>query len=307
MSRRRKQKPSFISYMRSNFSKRLRIPPDFVKHFNHKVPELVTLKVSSGRCWTVRSKTADHKEYFLEKGWSEFVNENSIEYNDTLLFKLVGDAKLYVKIYGRCCCEKEKVHNKIKERVHNKIMEKVTKDIVSFESKRKSEKEDIIPKKMHCESTTTKNQNAQIVVKDEEGDNDCLGKQVVPHVPLNLRKKQGKMEFQERCQFKSDYPFFIYKLSNTAITKGFLTLPTRFAKDHFGEKTMSPTNVQFIDPEGRTWDVKYRNNSRPYIGEGWKKVVSANAFRDDYVCAFELVHLGDMKLKISVLDVGKYR
>lgn len=45
-------------------------------------------------------------DWFLEKGWPEFVKENSVEEGDFLTFAYAGNATFYVKVFAVNGCRK---------------------------------------------------------------------------------------------------------------------------------------------------------------------------------------------------------
>ncbi|KAA8547273.1 hypothetical protein F0562_003863 [Nyssa sinensis] len=98
--------PSFFKVLIGGFSQKLRIPPAFVKHFNGVVPHKCMLWDSAKRAWHVDMKKVGNNLFF-QKGWGTFVQDNSLETGDFLLFRYAGNSQFYVQMYGKSCCEKD--------------------------------------------------------------------------------------------------------------------------------------------------------------------------------------------------------
>ncbi|KAL3814722.1 hypothetical protein ACJIZ3_015990 [Penstemon smallii] len=92
--------PEFFQiYLPSTWSQRMKIPPAFIKNFDGIVPVFVTLKTSSQLSWQVTTNKID-KNWFFEKGWPEFVQENSLKKWDFLTFCYDGNSSFYVNIFA---------------------------------------------------------------------------------------------------------------------------------------------------------------------------------------------------------------
>lgn len=48
---------------------------------------------------------------FFREGWWKFVEDNSLELGDFLIFKFDRKSKFFIRIYGRTACEKELPHS----------------------------------------------------------------------------------------------------------------------------------------------------------------------------------------------------
>ncbi|EYU31617.1 hypothetical protein MIMGU_mgv1a021146mg, partial [Erythranthe guttata] len=87
------------------YSERMRIPPDFIEKFGRKKPAIVTLKTTSGISFRADMKKINEC-WFLEKGWPEFVKENSVEEGDFLTFSYAGKSVFNVKVFAKNGCIK---------------------------------------------------------------------------------------------------------------------------------------------------------------------------------------------------------
>ncbi|XVF84239.1 hypothetical protein PTKIN_Ptkin17bG0009800 [Pterospermum kingtungense] len=110
MSRRRR--PCFFKILIFDFSTHLRIPHAFAKNFEADLPRtlpqefvLETL-TSAKRFWHVDlDKGADNCFYF-GKGWNQFVQQNSLQNGDLVVFRYYGRFRFKLEIYGTHCCKK---------------------------------------------------------------------------------------------------------------------------------------------------------------------------------------------------------
>ncbi|KAL8061800.1 hypothetical protein ABFX02_02G107700 [Erythranthe guttata] len=100
--------PEFFKiYVPAIYSERLRIPPDFIEKFGGNIPETVTLKKTPGISFQADiNRIDDDDDWFIEKGWPEFVKENSVEESDFLIFTYAGNAVFNVKVFSKNGCIK---------------------------------------------------------------------------------------------------------------------------------------------------------------------------------------------------------
>ncbi|KAK3002804.1 hypothetical protein RJ639_019370 [Escallonia herrerae] len=101
------KKPQFFKiFVPDQCSEQLRIPPAFVKHFKSGLPLMFKLTSPAKKSWAVDVNKIDDYLYF-QKGWSKFVEDNSLEAGDFLIFCFDGNSSFYVSIFGKNNCQKE--------------------------------------------------------------------------------------------------------------------------------------------------------------------------------------------------------
>lgn len=102
------QDPEFFEiFLPNRISHQLRIPPDFIKHFDQKIPEAVVLNDLSGRVWHVDIKQ-DENGVFLKNGWIRFVNETRLELGQVMVFRYNRNSTSFtVRIFGRNAIKNE--------------------------------------------------------------------------------------------------------------------------------------------------------------------------------------------------------
>ncbi|EYU26913.1 hypothetical protein MIMGU_mgv1a022509mg, partial [Erythranthe guttata] len=105
--------PAIYSERLVNFQKKInfhRIPPDFIEKFGGNIPETVTLKKTPGISFQADiNRIDDDDDWFIEKGWPEFVKENSVEESDFLIFTYAGNAVFNVKVFSKNGCIKRHI------------------------------------------------------------------------------------------------------------------------------------------------------------------------------------------------------
>ncbi|CAI9281945.1 unnamed protein product [Lactuca saligna] len=102
------QDPEFFEiFLPNRISHQLRIPPDFIKHLDQKIPEKIVLKDVSGRVWHVdvnREKTG----VFLKNGWNRFVKEKSLQLGQFMVFRYKRRSSSFtVRLFGKNACMDE--------------------------------------------------------------------------------------------------------------------------------------------------------------------------------------------------------
>ncbi|XP_038682300.1 B3 domain-containing protein At5g18000-like [Tripterygium wilfordii] len=96
----------FKIYLQEHSCERMQIPSAFVARIDRNFPENVILRSSRGRIWLVKVIKVEN-DVFFEKGWKEFVKDNSIEHKDFLEFKYNGGSMFDFTLFGNSQCEKK--------------------------------------------------------------------------------------------------------------------------------------------------------------------------------------------------------
>ncbi|KAL1559741.1 B3 domain-containing protein-like protein [Salvia divinorum] len=76
----------------------IRIPPEWVMQYGSDVPFQCVLFMPNRFCWTVRMLNIASRCHF-NIGWKEFVIDNHIHNNDTLVFTHKGEGEFHVQRY----------------------------------------------------------------------------------------------------------------------------------------------------------------------------------------------------------------
>ncbi|KAF6153329.1 hypothetical protein GIB67_003519, partial [Kingdonia uniflora] len=92
---------SFYTNLIGDFSNKLILPCDFVKHFSGTVEipgSDVKLINPNGVCWVVKIEE-DEDGFAFKRGWDEFIRGNLLEFGDYLVFTYSGWFRFEVKLY----------------------------------------------------------------------------------------------------------------------------------------------------------------------------------------------------------------
>ncbi|KAK4848020.1 hypothetical protein QYF36_008240 [Acer negundo] len=96
-----KRFPDFFKvYLPARNSHRLHIPDAFVAHCGKLLPKKAVLSNHMGNFWHVDVVNTENGMHFLN-GWHKFVQDNSLQYADFLVFKYNGDGGFFVKNLGQ--------------------------------------------------------------------------------------------------------------------------------------------------------------------------------------------------------------
>ncbi|KAH7845391.1 hypothetical protein Vadar_001434 [Vaccinium darrowii] len=165
-----------------------RIQADFVKFFTGVVPYKSTITSWEKRSWLVELKKVDGHMYFRE-GWQQFVDDNSLEFGDFLMFYYGGNAQFYVKMYGINGCQK-KLSGPTRE---------IDGDITHPQENQLVE--------------TRKSQRLAQGANGEEIDQEDL----CPR--FSLGTQEGNRACKEASKFVSEFPFFKVVMSHSCINR----------------------------------------------------------------------------------------
>ncbi|KAI3445199.1 hypothetical protein Pfo_001864 [Paulownia fortunei] len=180
--------PEFFKiYVPAMYAESMRIPPEFIKKFGGDIPTIVTLRRPSGISWQVDMKRFnDH--WFFQKGWPEFVQENSIEDGDFLTFCYAGNSIFCVKVYARNGCRK-RVDNS--SRIHGKLTENLQGNEASEPENPKhngATRRNLIPKSTIARKSVCRNPSFSVVMTKSYIHKGCL------HIPMKFWKVYTKKD-----------------------------------------------------------------------------------------------------------------
>ncbi|XP_047340502.1 putative B3 domain-containing protein At5g66980 isoform X2 [Impatiens glandulifera] len=98
--------PEFFKiYFPNQSFKQMIIPSAFVKYMDEKLHQNYTLVSPENSAWSVTLKE-ENGSLFFHEGWNNFVEENSLEFGDILIFTYLGADQFSFKVYGKHCCLK---------------------------------------------------------------------------------------------------------------------------------------------------------------------------------------------------------
>ncbi|XP_058069230.1 putative B3 domain-containing protein At5g66980 isoform X2 [Magnolia sinica] len=238
-----------------------RIPPAFIKNFNGKLLESSILKNCAGRFWLVEVENIVGNLYF-GNGWQSFVEDNSIQTGDFLVFGYDDSSEFEVKIFGTSGCEK---------------------DYDQWDKRENSIKGTAVCPCKYIRRV----QNKKLALR---GGTNCG----------NVRSKrrhsdeiETKVVFEaDFCPFKLKYPHFTasWRLYNMKIPKG-------FARDNDLRGVVSKF---FRGSSGKLWPVRINHckDGRTYFGAGWRDFWTGNKLRKGDKCVFEFIQQNVIRVHI---------
>ncbi|XP_059643884.1 B3 domain-containing protein REM20-like isoform X1 [Cornus florida] len=287
----------FKVFLPANSSQRLLIPLGFTAHLKEMIPSKALLRNCDGNCWPVEVKFFGNDHLFFEDGWVKFVEDNSLELGDFLVFQYNGNCVFDFSLYGRNSCEK-----KVKKASHSRLKEEETEleeeedESLMDEDEEEQEEEEV--EEDHDEEEiisrgTSNSGNAAVNVGDEH-----RGRAVV--------EGEDDYIFETGHYVRPKNPYFVAKMKQTT-RKNDLLVPADVIKDN---NLKLPSEIVLRDQDGKTWTAKLVvwSDRRTWI-RGWKAVCRWHNLRenDRCICQFLLGRDGDCtSLQIQVVPAGSW-
>lgn len=85
-----------------------RLPPESVARLQQNIDPRVILRDVHNNLWAVEIER-DGDEFWFNKGWPQFYEENSLETTDFVVFSHERDNLFNFRLFGRDACEKKGV------------------------------------------------------------------------------------------------------------------------------------------------------------------------------------------------------
>lgn len=106
---RSRKNPSFMKLLINDFTKKLLIPPKFVRLHRGTLPKKCALKPTGTQSsWPVTTKLIGDHLYF-KKGWNAFAQHYSLQYGNMLIFRYAQDSEFYVDMFDNSGCSRDLV------------------------------------------------------------------------------------------------------------------------------------------------------------------------------------------------------
>lgn len=77
-----------------------------MKNFDGYIPSIFTLKTPPGTMSWLVDPEKINADWYLQKGWPQFVQDNSLTHGDFLTFSYNGKSTFYVKVFATNGCRK---------------------------------------------------------------------------------------------------------------------------------------------------------------------------------------------------------
>ncbi|KAM7523660.1 hypothetical protein LguiA_013562 [Lonicera macranthoides] len=253
--------PQFFKiYTSHNCSQCLRIPPAFIKYFKGVPPTKSILKTPAKTTWCIDVNKVDNY-FFFQKGWPEFVRDNSLEFGDFLIFCYIGNSEFYVPIFGKNNCRKEvPITTRDSDKPQSVLHGNPTVEASNSEEKT-------------CIDSTVEMGNTGMPSQEHSGD---IG---------------------TPCEFGSKKPFFENILKPAYVYSRSMHIPMEFVKGYMSAYRKTAR----LKHSNKSWTVKlihYRE--RLVFSAGWCKFVADNTLKEGDVCRFELIQRNDYAYAFNV-------
>ncbi|KAK2665204.1 hypothetical protein Ddye_003778 [Dipteronia dyeriana] len=286
------------------------IPDAFVAHCGKLLPKKAVLSNHLGKCWHVGVVNTENGVHFLN-GWHKFVQDNSLQYADFLVFKYIGDGGFFVKNLGQF------------EPENGDTGATGTSDIIQMSLEEREEEENEEDNddhdSDHYDDSEDEDYNEEDTTKEEEDDSDDADDDDEATIGKSRAQKRSggtyggskKMDIVKEGGSKQNHnvvvaeaaainegkafdvsnfvqprnPYFIAKL-RTRTKKNLLLVPTKILKDH---KLDLPGLVFFRNEQGikLPGNAFIWNDGHTWIS-GWKDFCTQNSvgLDDHCICEF---------------------
>ncbi|KAJ4967335.1 hypothetical protein NE237_019184 [Protea cynaroides] len=327
------RKPSFFKVLLGGFEKRLRIPPEFIKHVHEELPGKFYLRSPNGTWWRVKGKKI-RDGWFFRKGWDHFVTYHSLKVGEFLVFYYKGNSKFSVTIYDRSGCEKEiplakkrRNDDEEEEQCHiTHFTKKAFKPGVSIGKKKslgldkikkngshaltRIWKSNTLPRSLEIKKETSISQSDN----EDEPISEIEKEQTLTHFIKKAHKKKrvasGESSVSKKrkripahkIEMNGEFEAvcllktkrpFFTQIMRTQ-SRYQITVPRAFAvKNGFIDKEMA----ELQDPQGRRWIVKiyHESNGRISMRVGLREFWEGNNMEEGDGCVFELIGIKGKK------------
>ncbi|KAJ1689514.1 hypothetical protein LUZ63_013669 [Rhynchospora breviuscula] len=302
--------PHFFKILVGDFTQRLKIPPNFVKHLQEDItakpssslrPPTITASIEgpTGSMWHVELEKTTTGMVFTT-GWSKFVEDHSLKEHDLLTFRYNGCMSFTVLIFDKTACEKEYGDDDGVSGNDGRQTRLWPRKLNFGEGKSEDQlraKEKSVPSTEHnvidIETEDEENVTGVETSTRKRKKGFVRGKRTCK--PLSKRRpvtEKEKLNAQKAAQsFASKNPYFVIRLKSSHIYSRSMTLrlPAEFSR-RFLPRSKTEV-VLHVSGNSNTWSVAYLAYvaDRDQLSRGWSSFVRDNSLEEDDYCAFELV------------------
>ncbi|KAJ6844666.1 B3 domain-containing protein-like isoform X2 [Iris pallida] len=288
------ERPSFFKVMIGpDFTKTLRVPPQFKKHLGDNPGTEAVLRRPGNRQWAVVLRNVDGDLYFQE-GWDDFVEDNSISTGEFLVFFYTGGGGFDVAAYGTSGCEKEVFPplREVKVEMGIVVEEKALPVVVGKKRCRKKKDQE---KASPASARSRKRRRGA----------DWKRNKLCYKIMRTMKPMNGEDEkvLKAACTFKTIHPHFIATCRASRST--FMPIPAELDRLYsLGEKSA----IILRDEQGRMWPLKVSSwrDGRRCLSSGWSLVYKKNSLKEGDACLLEFVQEGN-GINLHVFRANEYK
>ncbi|CAL9025373.1 unnamed protein product [Prunus brigantina] len=269
--------PHFLRIILDKTSKktRIKIPMKFLMRYGENLSSPVHLKLPSGAEMEIELRRSNDGWVWFDKGWPEFSKLCSLDYGNSLVFGYEGNSNFSVFIFDKTATEIE---------YPKPEMEETDSD---------SEEDDDDDESCHARGEI-KRENDMPTKKDFGGSSSSrifLGRM------HPLTKSEKALALQRANAFESEYPYFLVAIQPVYIHRGYLHLPSKFARRHLVKQRARNIILKILD--GRTWLVEFKyETSIARFQRGWLAFARDNNLKVGDVCVFVLIDCNERLFEV---------
>ncbi|XP_062102210.1 B3 domain-containing transcription factor VRN1-like [Humulus lupulus] len=296
---------------------KLRVPHYFVKKCGETLTETVSVKLPCGSKWEMKLENCNG-QFWLQKGWPEFMKHYSIERGHMLTFRYDGNSELYAAIFDKTTVEidypstsahsdKYDIDEKLqvpKTEVSDDSIE-ILDDISYCHTSGVKSPCSRSPKRMR--TSPTGNVDSPFECEQDQSTTPRKTKYGIPRIMKALHTSEKNAALQWTSDFKSEHPFFKVVMQPYYILGRRLAIPYQFAKIHLNNRFYDVTLK--VPNEKKTWPVKYsfgeHKKATPRFETGWLLFAQDNNLKVGDVCVFVMLKAVNVSFEVVILGVGR--
>ncbi|CAL2271922.1 unnamed protein product [Prunus armeniaca] len=266
--------PHFLRIILDKTSKktRIKIPMKFSTRYGENLSSPVHLKLPSGLEMEIELRRSNDGWVWFDKGWPEFSKLCSLDYGNSLVFGYEGNSNFSVFIFDKTATEIE---------YPKPEMEETDSD---------SEEDD-----------ETGHARGEIIRENDMPTKKDFGGSSSSRIFLGrmhpLTKGEKALALERANAFESEYPYFLVAIQPVYIHRGYLHLPSEFARRHLVKQRARNIILKILD--GRTWVVEFKyETSITRFQRGWLAFARDNNLKVGDVCVFVLIDCNERLFEV---------
>ncbi|XP_060181785.1 B3 domain-containing protein At5g60140-like [Lycium barbarum] len=307
------EKGFFKFFSPENSSKRLKIPTAFTDYKNGELPRKVSVRDRFGNTWPMGvAKTGGN--YYFHYGWEKFIEQNTVEFGDLLIFDYDGNGVFDFKLLGHTCCEKKGAGGLKEEDKETEDEEEDETERVPCSKCIHVEEEDDDEEEEYEEETEEEEEEEE-EEKEEENARAGIFKKKVPPSKAGCKRatvckvrdfhdQYGADIFKSGRATQPKNPYFVAKIRLKRRDQ--LYVPIDVVRDF---KLEIPPTMTICDSASREFETKLKNwkDGRIWLHGGWRSLCRLNLVEKNDRCICEFVKGKGEKglyLQVQVLHEG---
>ncbi|KAG6384001.1 hypothetical protein SASPL_156203 [Salvia splendens] len=290
----RKQELSFFKVISDD--KRMRFPRGNIPRVQGLVGRKVTLRDVDRNLWTVEM-ARDGDDFYFDKGWPQFHQENHLKPGDYVSFDYKHDGLFDFILLGGDGCVKKGVgcpRSSVKVEVEE-VYELTDDDDEDYAVEQWKKL-----KEVEIDDESDEDDEIEVLVKGSKSRSSTSSSSL-------RQKKHDKEDYYGRYIFRSGLavqpqnPYFVS--TSRKLRRNVLHIPNEVRERW---KLKFESKMLVVDASGRKWGSKIKkwNDGRLWCTGGWKRMCAANNISTHDTCICEFVQRGSDDMYMLVHAVG---